>query len=108
MGKFGRQAKAKKRAGLKGTLFKRIDGREGGGIGPPCPRCERPTVRWVHSREWRPEPHTSYYTEWYECAARDCKTRQIMPSQFMVSPREPILDDIAAYEAHLRDIMEMP
>lgn len=94
-----------KRAGIKGSVFKNKPGRAKGGIGPICPRCQRPTVRWVHSASFIPPKDRGYYSEWYECLARDCKTSLIMPPQFFVSPHDPILDDLAAYEAHLRDII---
>lgn len=54
--------------------------------GPPCARCERPTIVWRHSDKWVPTPGKPYYEIWYECKNETCLTKQIMPREAYVTP----------------------
>ena len=53
--------------------------------GPPCPRCGCPTEIREHERitaeEWA---KSFYYSRWYNCRNRGCKTTAIMPDEFKV------------------------
>ena len=96
-----RRAKARiRRNGLKGSVGKSVEGRARGGTGPACRNCSNPTVRWVHSDSWAPTPGVGYFTEWYECITFGCRTRQIMPPEFYVSPHT--LGDAAEEEEKAR------
>jgi len=57
--------------------------------GPPCPRCGCPTEIREHERitaeEWA---KSFYYSRWYNCRNRGCKTTAIMPDEFKVWKNE--------------------
>jgi hypothetical protein len=53
--------------------------------GPPCPRCGCPTEIREHERITEKElAKPFYYSRWYYCQNRDCKTTTIMPDEFKV------------------------
>lgn len=61
------------------------------GHGPPCPRCRQPTKIRRHKRitpEMLERPF--YYSQWYFCANRACKTQMIMPPEFRVFRCDPV------------------
>jgi hypothetical protein len=55
------------------------------GVGPPCPRCGCATDvrshRRVGARELR-KPF--YFSQWYFCTNRKCRTTTVMPPEFRV------------------------
>jgi len=59
--------------------------------GPPCPRCQHPTEVREHKAITAKElARPFYYSRWYNCANRNCRTTLIMPEEFKVFPvREP-------------------
>ena len=53
--------------------------------GRPCPRCERPTDIYEHAeitKKHRKQPF--YYSRWFVCTHKDCKTTNIMLEEFKV------------------------
>ena len=66
--------------------------------GDPCPRCGKPTEirehRAITEKELR---RPFYYSRWFYCTNRHCRTKLIMPSRFIVwapEPRKNRRDDI--------------
>jgi hypothetical protein len=56
-----------------------------GEYGPPCPRCHRPTQIREHDQiRERHLRQPFYYSRWYYCTHRDCKTTLVMPEEFKV------------------------
>lgn len=56
-------------------------------IGPPCPRCGHDTQVRVHKRitdKLLRQPF--YYSEWYYCSNKRCRTSLLMPDKFKVYP----------------------
>ena len=53
--------------------------------GPPCPRCgQHMHVRehdLIREKQLR-QPY--YYSRWYHCSHRSCKTTLVMPEEYMV------------------------
>lgn len=49
------------------------------GVGPPCPTCHRPTVKFRHGDEYKPPKDRGYYSYWYRCKTKGCRTTLIMP-----------------------------
>jgi hypothetical protein len=53
--------------------------------GLPCPRCGRPTEIREHERVTEKElAQPFYYSRWYNCPNRSCKTKVITAPEFMV------------------------
>ena len=53
--------------------------------GPPCPRCHNLTQVREHKRIGEKQLNRAYYySRWYCCANRQCKTTLIMPEEFKV------------------------
>jgi hypothetical protein len=53
--------------------------------GPPCPRCGCSTEIREHERITGKElARPFYYSRWYNCQNRNCKTKLIMPPEFRV------------------------
>jgi hypothetical protein len=54
--------------------------------GPPCPRCGCVTEIREHERITERELALAfYYSRWYNCGNRNCRTNVIMPPEFRVS-----------------------
>ena len=53
------------------------------GRGDPCPRCAREMEIREHRPGWRPQPGRAYYSRWFRCVHPDCRTREVMPLEFM-------------------------
>lgn len=54
-------------------------------LGEPCPRCGGPTEVREHTEIT--EKHLAqpfYYSRWFFCTNRQCRTQLIMPSKFIV------------------------
>jgi hypothetical protein len=48
--------------------------------GPPCPRCRQPMEVREHERITEKELHRPfYYSRWFNCTNRQCKTTLVMP-----------------------------
>jgi hypothetical protein len=62
-----------------------------GNDGPPCHRCGCATEIREHKvigpKELR---RPFYYSRWYNCANRACRTNLIMPDQFRVFPESEV------------------
>ena len=57
--------------------------------GDPCPRCGRSTEVREHGEitpKHRRQPY--YYSRWFYCTNKKCKTSMIMPDRFRVFRRE--------------------
>jgi hypothetical protein len=57
--------------------------------GPLCVRCARPTQVREHeqiSEKMLRQPF--YYSRWYFCMNESCRTKQIMPPEFIVWNKE--------------------
>lgn len=55
------------------------------GDGDPCPRCKRPTE--IREHAFITSKHLSqpyYYSRWFNCTNRRCRTTVIMPDRFRV------------------------
>lgn len=52
--------------------------------GPPCKRCNNPMVILKHPPNWKPTPGRMYYSFWYRCALKKCKTTLVMPPEAKV------------------------
>jgi hypothetical protein len=55
------------------------------GAGPACPRCGRPMQIREHrdiTAELLRKPY--YFSRWYRCMHRDCKTTLVTPDEFKV------------------------
>jgi hypothetical protein len=49
------------------------------GDGDPCPRCGEP----MQIREYEKQLHQpSFYTRWFCCMNKTCKTKLVMPARF--------------------------
>lgn len=63
--------------------------------GPPCPRCKRQTD--IRQHKAITDKHLSqpfYYTEWYACMNRKCRTSVIMPEDKKVyTTQEEVVDE---------------
>jgi hypothetical protein len=35
--------------------------------------------RWKHAADWKPQPGKGWYTYWFECLNKSCRTQQVMP-----------------------------
>ena len=44
-----------------------------------CPGCGEPMQRWKHADDWKPQPGKSWFTHWFECMNKHCRTKQVMP-----------------------------
>jgi hypothetical protein len=56
--------------------------------GIPCPRCGRPTQIREHARIGEKHLKQPYYfSRWFYCRHRDCRTKLIMREQFKVCSR---------------------
>ena len=57
--------------------------------GDPCPRCKEPTQIREHDvlrdKQLR-EPF--YYSRWFYCTNKHCRTKLIMPPRYMVLPKD--------------------
>ena len=51
-----------------------------------CPRCGEPMQRWKHADDWKPQPGKSWFTHWFECMNKHCRTKQVMPKGACVKP----------------------
>jgi len=55
------------------------------GDGDPCPRCGKPMqIREYAGLEER-ERHASFYTRWFCCMDKSCKTTLVMPARYKVA-----------------------
>lgn len=53
--------------------------------GPLCHRCKHPTAVYEHSRITQKHLRSKcYYTRWFRCLNKKCKTTLIMPEEFRV------------------------
>jgi hypothetical protein len=53
--------------------------------GPPCPRCGRPTETREYERITEKElAQQFYYSRWFMCQNRECKTQVITAPEFKV------------------------
>jgi hypothetical protein len=74
----------RQRARPRGRIIKSFDG-------PPCPGCGRATEVRKYERIgpkqlMRP---LYYYSRWYCCMNKHCRTTLIMPEEFKVRNRDP-------------------
>lgn len=53
------------------------------GPGIPCPRCHKPTEIREHG-PLGPPSKASYFSRWYVCKNKSCRTTMIMPPEFKV------------------------
>jgi hypothetical protein len=55
------------------------------GEGPPCPRCGEPMQIREHRKitaDLLAKPY--YFSRWFRCMQRGCKTKLVMPEKFKV------------------------
>ena len=52
--------------------------------GPPCKRCGNPMVIVKHPPSWKPKAGKIYYSFWYKCTTKKCKTSLVMPKEARV------------------------
>lgn len=55
------------------------------GPGDPCPRCDRPTQ--IREHTFVSEKHLRqpfYYSRWFYCTNKHCRTGPVMPARFKV------------------------
>ncbi len=58
--------------------------------GPPCPRCGVATEVREHKEVTAKElARPFYYTRWFKCTNRRCKTTLVMPEEFKVYAQQP-------------------
>ena len=61
------------------------------GMGTPCPRCDAPTLKWVHGSNFIPPSDRGYYRYWFQCPNPRCATKVIMPpGAYAPSPQEKL------------------
>jgi hypothetical protein len=53
------------------------------GDGDPCPRCGNPMqIRGYAGPNEEPERRASFYTRWFCCMNKNCKTTLVMPARY--------------------------
>ena len=51
-----------------------------------CRSCGEPMQRWKHADAWVPPTNKGYFTYWFECLNKHCRTQQVMPPGAFVKP----------------------
>ena len=58
------------------------------GEGDPCPRCGKPMqIREYAGPNKKQEGRASFYTRWFCCMNKSCKTSLVMPVRYKVAER---------------------